>query len=159
MVLKIEVLDSQQHDRSAFCCGQTALDLYIRNQASQDLKRRVASPFVLVDEPEPIVLAYYTLSAYSIQVEHLEAALAKRLPKYPNLPATLLGRLEVDLGQRGKRFGELMLVDVLQRSLAISRQVASLAVVVDALDEGALGFYLKYGFEPFQGSQCDSICL
>jgi hypothetical protein len=96
MVIKIESLDSRKHDRSDFCCGKDSLDNYIRKQASQDLKKRVSTVFVLIDEPELNVLAYYTLSTYTVDISALDRAFAKRLPRYPQLPATLLGRLAVD---------------------------------------------------------------
>ncbi|MEQ8757462.1 MAG: GNAT family N-acetyltransferase [Coleofasciculus sp. G1-WW12-02] len=150
MVLKIEPLDSRRHIRSDFCCGRDSLDNYIRKQASQDIKRRIATAFVLIDEPDTSVLAYYTLSAYTVDVSVLNEDLAKRLPRYPLLPATLLGRLAVDNSQQGKRFGELMLIDALHKSLDSTAQVASLAVVAEALDEKALGFYIKYGFQQFR---------
>lgn len=71
------------------------------------------------------------------------------MPRYPQLPATLLGRLAVDCAQTGKRFGELLLIDALKKSLAVSKQIASLAVVAEAIDEQAAQFYLKYGFQRF----------
>lgn len=80
----------------------------------------------------------------------LDEAFAKRLPHYPLLPVILLGRLAVDNRQKGKRFGELMLVDALKRSLEVSSQVASLAVIAEALDREALNFYIKYGFQQFK---------
>lgn len=76
--------------------------------------------------------------------------MAKRLPRYPQLPASLLGRLAVDDRQKGKRLGELMLIDALKRALDASAQVASLAVIAEALDETALNFYIKYGFQKFR---------
>jgi predicted GNAT family N-acyltransferase len=149
MALQIELLESRKHNRSDFSCGKESLDNYIHKQASQDLKRRVATVFVLVDEPNSDVLAYYTLSSYTIDVSALDESFSKNLPRYPYLPATLLGRLAVDQRQKGERFGELMLINALRKSLEVSTQVASLAVVVDALDETALNFYLKYGFQSF----------
>jgi predicted GNAT family N-acyltransferase len=150
MALQISLLDSQKHDRSNFCCGQDSLNTYIRKQASQDLKKRVSTVFVLIDDPQTSVLAYYTLSAYTVNVAALDETYTKRLPRYPALPATLLGRLAVDNSQKGKRFGELLLIDSLKKSLDASIQVASLAVIAEALDESALSFYLKYGFQPFK---------
>jgi predicted GNAT family N-acyltransferase len=149
MVLKINFLESRTHIRSNFCCGEESLDTYIRKQASQDLKKRVSTVFVLIDDPEMTVLAYYTLSSYTVNVAALEESFAKRLPRYPALPATLLGRLAVDNDQKGKRFGELLLIDALKKSLDAAMQVASLAVIAEALDESALSFYIKYGFKQF----------
>jgi predicted GNAT family N-acyltransferase len=149
MVLKIEPLDSKKHIRSDFCCGKESLDNYFRKQAAQDLKKRAATVFVLVDEPENNVLAYYTLSSYTIDITDLDTSTAKRLPRYPLLPATLLGRLAVDLNQTGNRFGEIMLIDALKKALSTTVTVASLAIVAEALDESAVNFYVKYGFQPF----------
>ena len=150
MALKIEPLDRRKHIRSNFCCGKESLDRYIRERASQDLKRRISTVFVLIDEPELEILAYYTLSSYTVEIAELDRTLAKSLPRYPRLPATLLGRLAVDRTQQGKRLGKILLIDALAKSLATSVQVASLAVIVEALDEEALNFYLKYGFRQFQ---------
>jgi predicted GNAT family N-acyltransferase len=150
MSLKITPLDSRVHIRSNFQCGKESLDHYIQKQASQDIKKRVSTAFVLTDDPSTEILAYYTLSAYTIEIKSLDEAFTKRLPRYPLLPATLLGRLAVDDRQKGKGFGGLMLFDSLKKSLDTSIQVASIAVVAEALDEVALKFYLKYGFKQFQ---------
>ncbi len=150
MALKIEPFDSRKHLRDNFGCGQTSLDNYIREKASQDLKKKVATVFVLTDDPNTDVLAYYTLSSYTVDIAVLDESFAKRLPPYPSLPATLLGRLAVDDRQQGKRLGELLLLDALKKSLDTSQHIASLAVIAEALDEKALSFYIKYGFQAFQ---------
>jgi len=93
------------------------------------------------------VLGYYTLSAHNVKRDELPDSIIKvlKLPKYPSIPATLMGRLAVHSAHQGKRIGELLLMDALQRSLKSSKQVASFAVVVDA-KENAVEFYLRYGF-------------
>lgn len=150
MVLTIEPLDSSRHHRELFCCGQDSLDNYIRKQASQDIKKKVAIVFVLVDSPNTDVIAYYTLSAYTIELADLNESFAKKLPRYPLLPATLLGRLAVDRTYQGQHLGELILIDALTKALLATAQVASLAVIAEALDEPAANFYQKYGFQKFK---------
>jgi predicted GNAT family N-acyltransferase len=135
----------QKHDRAAFSCGVEALDTYLRKQASQDAKRHAAAPFVLTPDGKTIS-GYYTLSQYAIDLEDVPEEVAKRLPKYPAISATLLGRLAVSTDYRGKGLGEKLLMDALYRSLKLSEQVASTGVVVDAKDETARAFYRKYGF-------------
>ncbi len=95
----------------------------------------------------PAVLGYYTLSAHSIERNALPDDVAKKLklPKYPLIPATLMGRLAVDLKHQGQRLGEILLMDGLERSYVHSSQVASFAVVADA-KENAVEFYRRYGF-------------
>lgn len=150
MTLTSEPFDRRRHIRSGFCCGNDSLDNYIVKQASQDLERKVSTVFVLIDEPDLHILAYYTLSSYTVNITDLDEDMAKRLPRYPRLPATLLGRLAVDNRHKGKRFGELMLVDALQKALNASIQVASLAIIAEAIDDKAVSFYIKYGFQQFK---------
>ncbi len=149
MSLSIDLLDSKKHDRSLFTCGEDSLDDYIKTKASQELKKKVSTPFVLTEPPDRQVLGYYCLSSYSISLVDLEASTAKRLPRYPLLPAILLGRLAVDSGQQGKGYGGLLVSDALKKALAASKQVASVAVVVDAIDPDAVRFYVRYGFVEF----------
>ncbi len=92
----IEPLDTGRHERDDFRSGVPALDRYLAIQAGQDARRRVAAPFVLVRPPSSAVIGYYTLSNASVLAADLPAASTKRLPRYPVLPATLLGRLAVD---------------------------------------------------------------
>jgi GNAT superfamily N-acetyltransferase len=145
---RIEALD-KRHDRSRFFCGAESLDRYLREQAGQDARRRVAAPFVLCKGKNSAVLGYYTLSALSVHVGAWPEDVARKLPKYPFVPATLVGRLAVDRTLRGKGAGEHLLMDALRRALAASRDVASVAVVVDAKDDSAVSFYGRYGFIRF----------
>lgn len=149
MVLIISLLDRQTHIRSGFSCGEASLDTYLSKQAAQDLKKRVATVFVLINQPKMNILGYYTLSSYTVNIAALDQKTAKQLPPYPALPATLLGRLAVDHHQKGQGFGELLLIDAIKKSLVASQQVASLAVIVDALHQKAARFYQKYGFISF----------
>lgn len=140
----------RQHDRTAFHCGEEALDRYLKQQARQDAEKRVAAPFVAVSPPDTRVFGYYTLSASVLTVADLPDDLARKLPRYPQLPVTLLGRLAVDQSARGQGLGEHLLLDALNRSLTHADQIAAMAVVVDAKNEAAAAFYRHYGFAPLQ---------
>ena len=150
MTKEIEAFDSQKHNRTEFFCGQKSLDKYIRQQASQDIKKKVATVFVLVDSPETEILAYYTLSSYTVEIAELNEEFTIAVPRYPLLPAILLGRLAVDSRYQGQGFGELMLIDALNQSLKTTSVVASLAVVVEALDAEVVKFYQRFGFQQFK---------
>ena len=145
---RIEALD-RRHDRKEFSCGVEPLDRYLKEQAGQDAKKRVAAPFVLCEGKGNAVLGYYTLSSQSIDVGDWPEDVARKLPRYPVVPATLLGRLAIDRRMHGKGMGEHLLMNALHRALVTSREVASFAVVVDAKDDGAVAFYEKYEFIRF----------
>ncbi len=136
---------ADQHDRGSFACGNPDLDTYLHAQAGQDLKRKIAAPFVMLDRNGAIV-GYYTLSAYAIRFAELPPSIAKKLPRYPLVPATLLGRLAISIEYQGNKLGSVLLMDALRRSWKNTAEVASIGVVVDAYDENARTFYLRHDF-------------
>ena len=137
----------KKHNRAAFCCGVDKLDNYFQKHAGQDARKRMAAPFVLVEKSSGNIAGFYTLSSTSIKLEELPIEITKKLPKYPLLPATLLGRLAVDQNHRQKGLGEMLLIDALYRSL--QSEIATLAVVVEAKDDQARSFYEHYQFSRF----------
>ena len=143
--LRVEALGSQ-HDRSGFESGAEPLDRYFRTQAGQDARKNMAAPFVLL-LPDRSIAGYYTLSSTSVLLGDLPEQTARKLPKYPLVPATLLGRLAVDRRQQGKGYGRFLLADALYR--AVRSEIASFAVIVDAKDDNARQFYERESFLPF----------
>jgi predicted GNAT family N-acyltransferase len=138
------------HDWVAFHSGVPELDRYLHQQAGQDARRKAAAPFVLLDQSGSVV-GYYTLSGYSIHLSELSDTLAKKLPRYPRLRATLLGRLAIASSHRGKNLGRYLLMDALNRSLKATAEVGSVGVVVEALDESARAFYRHHEFKSLPG--------
>jgi GNAT superfamily N-acetyltransferase len=136
-----------KHDRSQFDCGVEELNRYLRQQASQDMRTKVATCYVATDRATGIVAGYYTLSTTSVLLTNLPPDLAKRLPKYPVVGAYLIGRLARDLRFRG--LGAALLMDALFRVLDLP--VAAFATIVDAKDENAVQFYERHHFIRFPG--------
>ena len=142
-IYAIELL-GKQHDRAAFSCGVDQLDRYFRQQAGQEGRRHVANCFVAVDQTTGTTGGFYTLSATAVIFDSLPETFAKKLPRYPEVPAALVGRLAVDLRHRGKRLGETLLLDAMRRTLQSG--IAAAVLVVDPKDEQAARFYHRYGF-------------
>ncbi|MGO8746442.1 MAG: GNAT family N-acetyltransferase [Thermoguttaceae bacterium] len=144
--IRIEPYQSARHQRAGFDCGKPALNEFLRTLVSQYERRRLGRTFVAVRPGEPdTVVGYYTLAAGSIAVQHLPREAAAKLPRHP-APAILLGRLAVDQRAQGQGLGRGLLVDALRRALELSASLEVFAVVVMAIDQGAAGFYAKYGF-------------
>lgn len=140
----------KSHDRAAFFCGSEPLDNYLKRQAGQDVAKHVAVCFVLTPEGKTVA-GYYTLSQYAVDLVQLPVETVKKLPRYPEVPTTLLGRLAVSERLRGQKLGEFLLLDALYRCLQQSSQVASAAVVVDAKDESAKRFHEHFEFVSLPG--------
>ena len=135
------------HDRAGFSCGALSLDQYFRTQASQDIKRLVASCFVAVDTATQAVAGYYTLAATSIPATELPPETRKLLPRYPSLPAALIGRLAIAQTFHRQGLGGALLADAALRVL--KGDTAAFALVVEAKDEAAVAFYQVQGFRRF----------
>lgn len=145
MTMTIQKLENI-YIKNDFSCGYELLDNYLKKQANQDIKRKLSSCNVLVDE-QNIVKGYFTLSANSIRREELPDDLSKKLPpSYSDLPVILLGRIAIDKSMQGKGFGEILLFDALKKCLDLSNQLGILAVIVDPIDDKAISFYKSYGF-------------
>jgi GNAT superfamily N-acetyltransferase len=138
---------AKAHDRANFSCGIEPLDSYLQKRASQDVAQHAAVCFVLTPDGKTVA-GYYTLSQYSVDLVKLPEEIAKKLPKYPEVPTTLLGRLAVSERFRGQKLGEFLLLDALYRCWQQGKQVASAAVIVDAKDEAAKRFYEHFEFIP-----------
>lgn len=143
--LRIEAL-GPQHDRNSFSSGVETLDRYFRTQAGQDARKKLAAPFVLI-LPDGAIGGYYTLSSTAVRLTELPIEMTKRLPRYPLIPATLLGRLAVEQRLQGHGYGRFLLADALHR--AVRSEIASFAVIVDAKDAAARKFYERESFLPF----------
>ena len=152
---RIEPLDPARHRREEFACGVAALDHYLKAQARKDMDAGVAVCFVAVPAADPGCIAgYYTLSSATIvRTELPDPQLLRKLPRYPEFPATLLGRLARSLRFKGRGLGDHLLISALERAVAGSSEVASWAIVTDPKDANASGFYAGFGFQPLHAGR------
>lgn len=132
---RIEPL-SGDHDRSRFLSGSAPLDRYFRERASQDNKRRIAFCFVAVSVETKEVAGFYTLTAASVALDAPAPEIVRKLPRYPVVPAALLGRLAAE-DYQGKGFDGSLLSNALRRTGRAAKPVQPLtiAMLVDAKDE------------------------
>ena len=131
------------HDRGGFNSHSEPLNRYLREQVTQDIRRRVAACFVALAD-EQCIAGYYTLASASLLLSDLPASTGKKLPRYPTVPAVRMGRLAVDQAFKGQGLGGALLADALDR--AARSEIAAFALMVDAKDETAAAFYQHHGF-------------
>lgn len=147
--LIICLLDGENHDRTAFDCGEPSLNDYLQKTARQHLQKGIANTYVLVGSAEPHrILGFFTLSFLEVDISELPARYGKKLPRGP-LPAAKLGRLAIDKSCQGNNYGRLLLVDAMRRIAAAIRSTAGVVgLFVDAKNPSVAGFYGKFGFIP-----------
>jgi GNAT superfamily N-acetyltransferase len=149
LVLRIERLNST-HDRTSFECGQVRLDRYLREQASQDVRRNLTSVFVAVEGAR--IAGFFTLATSSIEVKLLPEGIGRKLPRYRLVPAVLMGRMAVSRKHQGKGIGSRMMGAAL--GIALDLPVAWAFFVVDAKDAPAAAFYRQFGFQSLRDDPC-----
>ena len=141
----VEPFDKERHDRHGFDCGVDGLNDWLATKVSQYEKRDLARTYVLIASGQSLVRGYYALSNHTLNYDALPADQVKGLPRI-DMPVVLIGRLAVDVSVRGQRLGEFLLLDALRRCEYLANKIGIRAVEVDAIDESARRFYLKYGF-------------
>jgi len=150
--VKIQLLE-KTHNRKDFSCEENLLTKYIRKQVSQDIRKRLATCFVAVDNKQNVI-GYYTLTSESLGRELIPEKYLKQVPINYNAAVILLGRLARDIKTKGTGLGEHLLLDALFRSYKLSNEsIGAMAVVVEPINEKAVEFYKKYGFEQLPDSE------
>lgn len=136
-----------QINRDDFDCGNNHLNDFIKTKASQYEKNNLAKIYLAKEENTNIIAGYYSLSASSVELTNIPNKITSKLPKHSKLPVALLGKLAVNKIYQGQGLGAFLLMDALDKIIKISSELGYFAVEVDAIDESAKTFYLKYGFE------------
>jgi ribosomal protein S18 acetylase RimI-like enzyme len=150
--LEIFILDIT-HNRKAFECEEQQLTDYIKKQVSQDIKKKLAVCFVAIDNDNNVI-GYYTLSSESLGREQIPDKYLKKVPQNYNAPVILLGRLARNITAKGIGLGEHLLLDALFRAFTLSDEsIGAMAVIVDPMNQFAIKFYEKYGFEQLPDSE------
>ena len=134
------------HDRQRFDCGRQELNDWLRQVARQHQDKGLSRTFVAIREEEPArICGYYALTLAELENRHLPEAWRKKLPR--RVPGVRLGRLAVDQRFQGKALGELLMVDALARAQRIYAEAGGIGLFLDAIDEQASGYYLRFGFQ------------
>ena len=146
MSVRFAIEPLAKHDRHDFSCGNKRIDSYFRTAISQDVKRQYATCFVASDINNGRVAGFYTLSSSNVPLVDVPEPLARKLPRYPTVPAVLIGWLARDVTYAGEGIGELLLFSAI-RTVA-KAPIGAHAMFADAIDDAAVGFYAAYGFRP-----------
>lgn len=152
MAWRIERLASY-HDRSAFDCGEPALNQFLRQHAGQQQRKGLSQTYVALPDSGVEALGFVTLSAGQVAAVSLPPDL--KLPRYP-VPMLRIGRLAVDQRYQGQGLGQDLLAFALRMALEFAERVGVYAVVVDAKHERAQAFYRRLGFV---STLDDPLCL
>ena len=136
------------HDRAGFDCGRAELNDWLQKVARQHRDKGLSRAFVVARDEEPaIICGYFALTLAEVITTSLPASRQRTLPRV--IPGVRLGRLAVDQRYHGKRLGQSILINAIERTRQIHEHAGVVGLFVDAIDEHAATFYARYGFEAF----------
>ena len=134
--------------KAQFDCGYPELNQYLSRYALKNDRLSIGKTFIAITDMQEVA-GHLTVSSAQIAASSLPEDIRAALPRYP-VPAFRIGKLAVDLRFQGSGVGRWILTQALRKAIEVSQTVGVFAVLVDAIDEKAKGFYLKYSFIPFE---------
>jgi hypothetical protein len=145
MNLEVVLLNDRVHNRDDFECRDEALNDFLKRRANQEHKKNISDTYVLVDNLQPqTILGYFTLSNNGVSFSNLPEQYKKRLPNYPTIGTTLLGRMARDL-KTPSGFGTIILKEAMKKSL---ERGSFFALEVVAKNDELVEYYKSFGFIP-----------
>lgn len=146
------VLESLQrsHPRSAFDCGQSEVNDWLRTKALQNQEKRLSASKVLLDH-EGGIAGFYTLATGQVDFGDLPPELARKLPRRA-LPVAILAWLGVNAVHQGQKLGDLLLAQALRDCHEAGQTFAFVAVILDCVDDRAKAFYQRWDFAKLPGN-------
>jgi ribosomal protein S18 acetylase RimI-like enzyme len=150
-VLKIERLD-RGHDREGFDCGRKPLNEFLQRTARQHADRELSRTFVLIEAADPEkILGYYTLTVCEVLPAEISDL---RLNRYPHpMPAAKLARLAISRDRQRNGFGQNLLLNAMERAAYIAENAGLIGMFVEAKDDRAVAYYMRFGFVPTENSR------
>lgn len=145
-------------DRSSiegFTCGVTQFDTWLLRESRTAVARGECQVHVCVDDANSPV-AFFTLSSTAINSADLSGS--ARGVIHGQIPATLLGKLGVRSDLAGRGLGTRTLHHAMRFALDASLKVSSRLLVVDALDENLISWYMKQGFVQLPSGGLRLVC-
>lgn len=143
--------DPTKAQRARFDCGEPSLDRWLATQARQSMESRDAVTYLLLDDEgddgdDSRVVGYYALSAGQVLKDTAPLEMAQRAPE--PIPAVRMGRFAIDRAYQGQGLGAELLSEALLSAVNAGGLVGARVMLVDAISDDALDFYLRFGFTP-----------
>lgn len=140
----------RNHPRSAFDCGQSIVNDWLRTEAFQNQEKRLSATKVLLDQ-EGGIAGFFTLATGQVDFGDLPSEFARKLPRRA-LPVAVLAWLGVSKARQGQKLGEQLLAQALRDCHEAGRTFALVAVILDCVDDRAKAFYQRWDFAELPGN-------
>jgi GNAT superfamily N-acetyltransferase len=138
---------TRKHDRGAFDCGDTELNVYLLRYARQSHDQGAAKTFLAIDDHTNVILGFYSLAPASVAYHRVTEAVQRGLARH-DVPGFRLARIAVDRAQQGQGLGGQLLLAAGRRCLMAATVVGGTILIIDAKNDRAASWYVSYGATP-----------
>lgn len=134
----------------AFDCGEPSYNEWLVRHAATSVQAGVSAVYLLLEEHDETsrVVGYYAISPTQVVREDVPKSLSRGWPQ--TVPAWKLGKLAVHVDLRADKdaqWGRQLLREALEAIVHVADAGGGKVIVVDADNEGLLGFYSRNGFK------------
>ena len=147
--LTIAKFEKALHDRSAFSCGFTPIDNFLKSSLSDQVTDGMITAWIATADGDRAVLGFYTLGAMAVRAEFGPKKWQRA--RAPDIPVIYIRAVAVRQDMQGKRVGTALVIDAMERCLGIAEQMGAAAIVLDAWDgdhfDRRWEFYADLGFK------------
>ena len=139
---------AKHHDRTAFDCGDDALNEFLLHHARKSHQKGGAKTFLAIDDlDEKKILGYYSISPASVAYDNTPELVKRGLARH-EVPVFRLARLAVDRSVQGLGLGGQLLLAAGRRSLLVAAQAGGVALLIEAKNARLAQWYASYGTIP-----------
>jgi GNAT superfamily N-acetyltransferase len=139
---------ARKHDRASFDCGEPAMNEFLQKHARQSHEKGAAKTFLAISRVDgKTILGIYSLCPACVEYARSPEIVRKGLARY-EVPVFRLGRLAVSRPFQGQGLGGQLLLAAGRRCLLAATEVGGVALLIDAKNDRAAGWYASYGAVP-----------
>ena len=133
-----------EHALGGFDSGVASLDDWLLRRALRNQASGASRSFVVCDAGQ--VVAYYALAASAVAPDAAPGRFRRNMPD--PVPVVVLARLAVARTHQGRGLGRALFQDAAKRVIHAADTIGIRGLLVHAISEEAMGFYLRLGLGP-----------
>jgi len=127
-----------------FDSGVEQLNTWLAHQSLTNQANGDSRTYVSIDADSGRILGFYSLASGAVSRGQAGGWLSRNAPD--PVPVILLGRLAIDLTAQGQGLGHQLLIHAMRAATGVAAIVGARALVVEAINDTAVKFYLHEGF-------------
>ncbi len=138
---------TRKHDRTAFDCGDPALNEFLLRYARQSHDQGAAKTFLAIGDANKTILGFYSLAPASLAYDRTPEVARRGLARH-DVAGFRLARIAVHRAAQGHGLGGQLLLAAGRRCLAVAAEVGGTILIIDAKNDRAAAWYASYGAVP-----------